>query len=918
MSYRSLILILFGLMLHRPAAGQLLTYTFDNNTLTPVVTNGLLEASSFQVSSGNLFLGNTAVAGLQPPFVQATGWSASSRESSRFFFFDVSLLEGFVLEINRVELQLHATPSGPERAGLTIGNVEMESVMLPSAETVSLSFELKDPISMEDGVRFQVHAWLDGSRGSSGQGQLRVDNVIVYGQISPISEEARVPIVSEPIVLNKSTNSVILQAEVLFEGNTTVQQAGYLIDFPGESPLTIGTSETVFVPFNAGLNSVNQEISGLEEARAYRVRVVAQNDIGESYSAERQFATRRGFNGQGYRFDFSGVVPGFEHGTEWMFSDTLSQGSFGVGTVGGLRFGNGIAGYQLTNSQQSFSAELTLVNTTGATLNEIIIGYSGFAGRTQVDRSPAWEVTVNDVPVPALSYSTSKGHHRPGVQSIVDELAIPDGQTFRITWKTTVVPGTGNHRQIGFGEVHVAIPSVVHLPVTGDAGWRMYAMPHWYPRASDIGSISPIQGFPGQQVPANIYTGYDGTSWVPLQLEEESVEKDWLVPGSGFLVYVFDNDRAGSVPIGSGRSIPFTGIDHLQEVVIPVHSQGDGWNLLGNPYTTSFDIRELITDGGGMPVVQVWKDAPGNPSLEGGASGSWVLSNGSMLNHMIPAGQGFMWQNDPVNPSTWVRFPFSGKSFSTGTRLRALPVPRVEFVVEATHQDGWVAKDMALQLVAVGSSEIPLYSVPKLAPLASRPQVMFVQEHSGESQYLAQVAIEREFNGTLEIPIKVNIPDTGWTSIELSWPFLLDIPSYWVLEVVHKPTQTRYDLREMNSVTLYPSGGTEPDWVLSVRNILISSIAESDNVPARTTLSEGFPNPFNPETSFWVHLSETSRVRVEIFDVLGRSVAVLSDGVLPAGVHTLTWNAADRNSGTYLVRMSTEQTTSVRKVMLIK
>jgi hypothetical protein len=60
-----------------------------------------------------------------------------------------------------------------------------------------------------------------------------------------------------------------------------------------------------------------------------------------------------------------------------------------------------------------------------------------------------------------------------------------------------------------------------------------------------------------------------------------------------------------------------------------------------------------------------------------------------------------------------------------------------------------------------------------------------------------------------------------------------------------------------------------------------------------------FPNPFNPSTTFSFNLANPSFVRLAVFDVLGREVAVLIDGELPPGYKTIGWNASQNRSGTY-------------------
>ncbi len=67
--------------------------------------------------------------------------------------------------------------------------------------------------------------------------------------------------------------------------------------------------------------------------------------------------------------------------------------------------------------------------------------------------------------------------------------------------------------------------------------------------------------------------------------------------------------------------------------------------------------------------------------------------------------------------------------------------------------------------------------------------------------------------------------------------------------------------------------------------------------------SGAYPNPFNPEVSIHYALPQEGRVRLRVFDVLGRQVATLVDEVQQAGRHRVRFVASDLPSGVYLYRI---------------
>jgi hypothetical protein len=83
----------------------------------------------------------------------------------------------------------------------------------------------------------------------------------------------------------------------------------------------------------------------------------------------------------------------------------------------------------------------------------------------------------------------------------------------------------------------------------------------------------------------------------------------------------------------------------------------------------------------------------------------------------------------------------------------------------------------------------------------------------------------------------------------------------------------------------------------------VSRHPENSALPA-FGLSQNYPNPFNPSTRIPFAVPEAGRVRVCVYDLLGRALRVLMDGVAPAGGSTLTFDATGFASGTYIVRLS--------------
>lgn len=83
-------------------------------------------------------------------------------------------------------------------------------------------------------------------------------------------------------------------------------------------------------------------------------------------------------------------------------------------------------------------------------------------------------------------------------------------------------------------------------------------------------------------------------------------------------------------------------------------------------------------------------------------------------------------------------------------------------------------------------------------------------------------------------------------------------------------------------------------------------------------LEQNYPNPFNPTTQIRYTLPVTQEVRLEVYNMIGKRVALLENGTRSAGSHTVTFDAGTLASGIYLYRLVTPGYVSTKKMLLIK
>ena len=109
-------------------------------------------------------------------------------------------------------------------------------------------------------------------------------------------------------------------------------------------------------------------------------------------------------------------------------------------------------------------------------------------------------------------------------------------------------------------------------------------------------------------------------------------------------------------------------------------------------------------------------------------------------------------------------------------------------------------------------------------------------------------------------------------------------------------------------------GWTDPIFVPSTVGVDEKPAA----IPSKFSLSQNYPNPFNPTTTIKFSVAKTGMVKLVIYDVLGKEVKTLINGVKDAGYYDIQVNASQLSSGIYLYRLESDGKALTRKMTLLK
>ncbi|HEX9951752.1 MAG TPA: T9SS type A sorting domain-containing protein, partial [Rubricoccaceae bacterium] len=478
-----------------------------------------------------------------------------------------------------------------------------------------------------------------------------------------------------------------------------------------------------------------------------------------------------------------------------------------------------------------------------------------------------------------------------------------------------------------------------HVEVAGRPGWRMLSAPAPGYTVADMAALNLVQGLPDFYPGAgtNFYTGFDGTGYT-----RPAGGSDPLVPGAGFFWQLYDR---GIQPGGPSQSVglPFhlpvpTGpLPAVAEV--PLHASGTGWNLVGNPFPVPLDAGDLGLWGVGGQLAS-WVGQTWDPNA--GGTGSYRLAE------LIPGGltpwSGMFVENrTDAQAATALRIvaPSGAPRPAAGTARQTLA-----FELHGTTPAGTLLLDPAAALVVTdeAATEWDGLDALKLEPIADAYVALaFDGVRADSAVWKAQES--RPATAAFDVPIGVHAVGADG-AFRLTWP-TNSFAEGWRFTLTDTETGEAVDLRSRSEVAFTlaagkttgdgladgrpsPRTGTPtarplahvaarggvPRFVLHAEPP--PAVGTEGNAPARFALAPVAPNPSRGRATVTVETPATAHVRVIVYDVLGRDVAVLADGEMAAGRHALALDASGLASGVYVVRMTSGDFAATRRLTVVR
>jgi len=280
-----------------------------------------------------------------------------------------------------------------------------------------------------------------------------------------------------------------------------------------------------------------------------------------------------------------------------------------------------------------------------------------------------------------------------------------------------------------------------------------------------------------------------------------------------------------------------------------------------------------------------WNNSGTEIMHDDGLDGDWLAGDGIFAYHIIVASPGsYNWK--PVWAGTWDAW---------GSDNRGVNSANVSYSTTSSNEDVYFYLDSNTGRVAIASNPLPVELISFSAKLNG--SIVTLSWQTATELNNSGFEIERAVSESLQMEwLNVGfVNGFGTTTEPKSYNFSDNISGLNSPVLFYRLKQIDYD-------------GT----------FNYSDVVKVSARPEEFSLSQNFPNPFNPSTRIAFNVPEKSELSLKVFDILGEEVAVLFEGIIESGFHEIEFTGAGLPSGLYVYTLNSGNYFQTRKMMLMK
>jgi len=425
-------------------------------------------------------------------------------------------------------------------------------------------------------------------------------------------------------------------------------------------------------------------------------------------------------------------------------------------------------------------------------------------------------------------------------------------------------------------------------------------------KAADYAPIEyRLFGLPGASDLAvnSVLTGTQNVDWQAYW--DNGAASNYLIPCDGSSNFKFSTGRGFWVismrPISVDRSVTAAPLNSDQEVIVPLRS---GWNIVTNPFTSPIQWSKIQSVNGiSAPIF--------------GFDSSFKSS--TTFNPYV----GYYLFNGTPNPTlTGLRVPYNSiftkmdqlaRASSQGWRLKVDVTAGVE-----------VIKGVEIGVEPDAKEGLDTYDERKPRGVGKTSEALLKREEWDKDYPAFASDIRPGINGVERWEVTVergHNPRGRSQTVVIHVEGIESVPGRYEVYLLDEDGKRNQDLRN-NPTYQFESEGEKREFVVIVGDPSLMRPEVEKNLPTEIRVGPNYPNPFNPETVIPIELPNTMRIKVVIYDILGRKIRSLYDGTLEKGRYFFRWDGKDEVgrqtcSGVYLYGLITSGKTQLVNRMLL-
>ncbi len=366
--------------------------------------------------------------------------------------------------------------------------------------------------------------------------------------------------------------------------------------------------------------------------------------------------------------------------------------------------------------------------------------------------------------------------------------------------------------------------------------------------------------------------------------------------------FVFDDDLSllsGSLSRNEGEN---TGdylitLGDLDAYSIELHP---GWNIISNPHSGSVSWSD----------VQELNDITGE---------IFAYNQHFMSTDSLQPVQGYYYYNDPTSEASILEIPYStmdqrrsneGEQ-AAKSRLNASMLAAPATAGITAHFDQ--GPDLKAEMVYdVPTDDRGRYLRPYPSLEMSRTGMMFIDDSIQRGGLLRAESYYHSEGNEYSLELKGEVGDRFVWRVSLS-----GLGNRARVLLINPVSNVSWILADGEEAEARMSEPTTTYRVFIGDEHYLTEM-QQDLMPQEVSLQPNYPNPFNPATNIRYSIPQQQHVRLVVYDVIGRRVQVLQDGIQQAGWHNAQFDAGNLASGVYFYRLQVGEVMHTGRMTLIK